>query len=248
MPLPTPKALAATYNPPSYPDPWNAVQDYHTVTEYAAAHPEKASTAIASALDLPRSRIRPWLDGSIPDVVRGIQTAKANGWLADHATPATERALVQLAAWALSGGSLTVNTDGAHVYFTLNHNHDSKFATIAAAAGVDYTIVNKQTSERATEARPTTDGSILARVLAAMGVPEATEKHSLTALPAFVDDLNTDLREDFAKIVVANRGAKHHDKDTLTLRIKRPDPYLNALRSLLESVTSNPVTYSDIRL
>ncbi|GAA0277501.1 hypothetical protein [Halobacterium noricense] len=243
MPLPTPHALARTYNTPSYDDPWAAVEDYQRVLEYTAAHPDLGSSAVSSRLDLPRSRLRAWMNGSRPDAVRGIQTAEANGWLAEHATAETERALVQLAAWVLSGGSIHIG-DSPHVYFSLDHD-DGHFATLAAAAGFDYDVVNDATPDRATEARPTTDGAVLARVLVAMGVPaDATAKQTATSLPAFVIDLDETLLEAFARIYVLNRGATHADKATLTIREQRPAPYLSELAAVLQSAASEPVTHS----
>lgn len=243
MVLPTPRALARTYNTPSYDDPWAAVNDYHRVLEYTAAHPDLGSSAVSSRLDLPRSRVRPWMNGSRPDAVRGIQTAEANGWLAEHATRDTERALVQLAAWALSGGSLHIG-DSPHVYFSLDHD-DGHFATLAAAVGLDYDVVHDATPDRATEARPTTDGAILARVLVAMDVPaDATAKQTATSLPDFVTDLDASLRQVFARVYVLNRGATHPRKATLTIHEERPAAYLSELAAVLESAAGEPVTHT----
>jgi len=243
MALPKPKALAATYNPPGYSDPWQCVEDYQRVLAHHADHPDQGSSAVASRLDLPRGRIRPWLNDTVPDVVRGIQIAEANGWLADQTTPETECATVKLAAWALSGGSLSLGDDGAHVYFSLDHD-DGEFAEIAAAAGIDYTIVHEDSNKRATEARPTTDGSVFARVLASMGVPKSSEKQSIVDLPNFLNDVDDELKTAFAKIVVANRGAEHNGKATVTIRVKRTEAFLESLTDLLSSVSGERVTKS----
>lgn len=243
MALPTPQALARTYRTPGYDDPWECVADYQRVLEYTTEHPNRGSSAVATRLNLPRSRIRPWMNDSRPDVVRGIQTAEANGWLANHATHETTTALVALAAWALSGGSINHGEGGAHVYFSLDHDDDDYFATLASTAGFEYHVVNETATERATEARPATDGSVLARVLIAMGVPRtATEKHTATSLPAFVDTLSAELRLAFARVYVLNRGAKHADKDTLTIRVERPAAYLDELVEVLRAVSGEAVT------
>jgi len=243
MILPTPSTLARTYDPPSYDDPWAAVEDYQRVLDYTAAHPDLGSSAVASRLDLPRSRLRAWMNGSRPDAVRGVQTAEANNWLAAHATPETKQALVKLAAWVLSGGSLHIG-DSPHVYFSLDHD-DGRFAQVAAAAGVDYDIVNDTSAKRATEARPTTDGAILARVLAAMGVPaNSTAKQTATSLPEFVAELDGPLLDAFARVYVLNRGAIHPDKETLTIREHRPTAYLRELAAVLQAAAGEPVTYT----
>jgi hypothetical protein len=77
----TEEALARTYSHPSYADPYEVVEDYRRVAEYRLSHPDAGSTAVARALELPRSRVRPWLDGSAPDPVHAVQDAQRNGWL-----------------------------------------------------------------------------------------------------------------------------------------------------------------------
>ena len=85
-PLITPKDLARTYRSRSYADPWELVEDYWRVLESAARRPELGSQALASRLDLPRSRIRPWIrkpnadrKPARPDPVRAIQVAEGHG-------------------------------------------------------------------------------------------------------------------------------------------------------------------------
>ncbi len=51
--------LARTYNTPAYEDPYTAVMDYEAVMRYASEHPNKGSSAISTALEIPRGRIRP---------------------------------------------------------------------------------------------------------------------------------------------------------------------------------------------
>lgn len=73
------RALADTYRGGYAPDPWERVTEYQRVLEYTAEHPNKGSSAVASALELPRGRIRPWMDGARPDPVCAIQTAEEHG-------------------------------------------------------------------------------------------------------------------------------------------------------------------------
>lgn len=246
MVLPDAKALARTYNPPSYPDPWECVEDYQRVIEYAAANPQKGSQAVSTSLDLPRSRIRPWLNDSIPDVVRGIQTAEANSWLTDHATPEQSRAFTQLAAWLLSGGSLHLSETGARTSFIIDKPHlQDLFDDLATTAQIDYKLIREDVSEQAAEARPTTDASVLARVFHALGLPTGPKNETtLDGLPAFVSELNDAERQAFVRVYVLNRGAEHQDKDTLTIREKRSEAYLSDLTQLLWNVAGDPVTRS----
>lgn len=55
-----------------------AVQQYERVQSYAAMYPDKGSAAVPTAPELPRSRIRPCMNGGKPDAVRAFDT------LADH--------------------------------------------------------------------------------------------------------------------------------------------------------------------
>jgi len=55
----------------------------------------------------PPSRVRPWLDGGMPDPVRAIQTTEEHGWLGWDAASLSTRALNCLVAWIFAGGSTT---------------------------------------------------------------------------------------------------------------------------------------------
>jgi len=106
------RALTETYTGGYAPDPWERVTEYQRVLEYTAKHPNKGSTAVATALELPRGRIRPWMDGARPDPVRAIQTAEAHGWLdLDHgAAPFT--GLNTLVARIFSAGAIARDPGG----------------------------------------------------------------------------------------------------------------------------------------
>lgn len=99
------RALVRTYNPPAYADPWDCVQDFERVQREAAKHPNKGSAALASVVELPRGRIRSWLEGSQPDCYRDLQTALSNGWLIET-WDRRGRGLNCLAAWLLSSGGI----------------------------------------------------------------------------------------------------------------------------------------------
>ncbi|MGB9964050.1 hypothetical protein [Halobacterium hubeiense] len=184
------------------------------------------------------------MNDSQPDVVRGIQAAEARGWLADHTTPEQEQAVVELAAWALSGGSIHLDGE-AYAYFALEPHSRDEFERIATTAKLSYRIIRENDPDRATEARATTDGSVLARVFAAMGLPtHGKSRDNPTHFPAFVNQLDAPARERFASIYVLNRASEHDGKDTLTIREERPASYLNELVALLRDVSNQPITRS----
>ena len=81
-PIITPSALASTYPRDGELEAWARVQEYRRVQSFCAEHPEKGSHVVSTALELPRSRIRPWVDGDAkPDPVRAIDSARDRGWL-----------------------------------------------------------------------------------------------------------------------------------------------------------------------
>lgn len=78
------RELARIYNTPGYADPWECIRDYQRVQRYCADHPQQKSQAVSSALNLPRERIRTWVDSDgKPDAYRGLQTALDNDWIID---------------------------------------------------------------------------------------------------------------------------------------------------------------------
>lgn len=97
--------LARTYDGGAYSDPWTAVLDYQAVLRYSSTHPNKGSSAISSALDLPRGRVRGWVDADgKPDAMRGIETAREYGWLDATYRDDVFQALNTLVANVFSGG------------------------------------------------------------------------------------------------------------------------------------------------
>ncbi|WP_011322698.1 hypothetical protein [Natronomonas pharaonis] len=93
------RSLVETYDPPNYDDPWDAVEDYERVQRYTAKHPQQGSQAVSTAVDLPRGRIRSWVDGDgMPDCYRCLQTALENGWILNGWEDDTARSMTTLAA------------------------------------------------------------------------------------------------------------------------------------------------------
>ncbi|ADB63899.1 hypothetical protein Htur_5011 (plasmid) [Haloterrigena turkmenica DSM 5511] len=238
-PLVTERALARTYDSRAYADTWDAVDDYRRVRDYAHRNPSKGSSAIASALDLPRGRIRPWLDESKPDAVHGLETAREYGWLDCEFGDPAFTALNTLVANVFSGGSL------AEQYyqpsFALNRRgEDSHVLDALELAGVDYRVVDDRDG-RADEVRPTDAASVLGRVLSVLGAPVGPKADQHLSLPAYLDEAPTEVRETFAYAYLENRAIEHDGKATLTIREERNRDYLEALAGLLASVAGGGV-------
>lgn len=237
------RALARTYDGGAYTDPWDAVEDYRRVLEYTSRHPDEGSTAVSSALELPRGRIRPWMDGSAPDSVRGIETAREYGWIdATYGDPEFT-ALNSLVANVFSGGSIAERNYSPS--FTLNHRGEvSHVVDALELAGVDYRIVDDR-EDRADEARPTTDGTVLGRVLAVLGAPVGPKGQQRLSLPAYLDDAPHETKEMFVYCYLENRAVEYEEKATLRVAEDRNKSYLLELAALIHEVSDGRVAVDD---
>jgi len=238
-PLVTDRALARTYNTPSYADPFDAVQDYRAVLAYHTRHPDMGSGALASRFDLPRGRIRAWLNGSAPDAVRAIDTAREYGWLTAEFGDDAFTALNTLVANVFSGGSITESNYAPS--FALNHRgEDSHVFDALELAGVDYDVVADREG-RADEVRPTEDGTVLGRVLAVLGAPVGPKVDARLSLPDYLESAPADTRETFVYSYLENRAISHGGKATLTIQEERNRDYLAALADLIDDVAGGGV-------
>lgn len=240
---PTAQALARTYSDREYPDPWEKVLDYRGVQAYAAEHSKHGRTRVGKALNLPPSRVRGWLNGGMPDPVRGIQTAIDYGWLDPTPDSDTTAALVELFAHVLAGGSITAKTFVPAVA-TGSRVDRGDVRTAFARVGVDTIVRHGDTDGRATEVLPAANASVLGRCLVAMGAP-AGEKVYADAFPPVVWDVPKAVRVSFARIYVAHRATMFADKRTMAVQEERSLAYLEGLCEFLADVTGESVTVSN---
>lgn len=241
--LPTAQTLARTYSDREYPDPWEKVLDFRRVQEYAAQHPNYGRVRVGNALDIPPSRVRVWINGGMPDSVRGIQSAVDHGWLDPDPNGDTAAGLIELLAHILAGGSITKDTFVPAVAAARRVNIDDVKKSFDRI-GVETTVRHDDTSKRATEVIPSTDASVLGRCLVAMGAP-AGEKAELDSFPMVVWDVPGNVRRLFAQIYVAHRAAEFPQKQTMVIQEERSEKYLRELRDLLAEVTGKTVTTGD---
>ncbi|QLK25140.1 hypothetical protein HYG81_13705 [Natrinema zhouii] len=235
--------LARTYNGGAYEDPWAAVLDYQAVMRYASEHPNKGSSAIATALEIPRGRIRPWLDnGSKPDPVHGIEIARDHGWLEATYHNREFQALNVLVANVFSGGS--IRSDAFHPSFALNHQeYHSHVIDALEMTGLEFEFHHEDDPNRATEVRPTDGATVLGRTLATLGAPVGPKaKLEDFTLPWYLDDAPFEVREMFVLSYLANRAIHHRDKDTVHIQEERSKAYRDELAELIEDVAKEPVT------
>ncbi|MCU4972922.1 hypothetical protein OB955_09220 [Halobacteria archaeon AArc-m2/3/4] len=238
--------LARTYNTPAYDDPYAAVMDYQAVMRYASEHPNKGSGAISSALEIPRGRIRPWLEsGSKPDPARAIDVARELGWLDARYLDREFVGLNTLVANVFSGGS--ISTGRFEPSFALNYReHRSHVIDALEMVGLEYGFHNEESDDHATEVRPTEHSSVLGRTLAVLGAPVGpkADLEDLT-LPWYLENAPYETREMFVLAYLANRGTHHRTKDTITVQEDRPESYRRELAALVEDVAKEPVTVGE---
>ncbi|AEH35948.1 hypothetical protein [Halopiger xanaduensis] len=237
------QALARTYDGGAYPEAYEVVEQYRRAIEYARKH-DVGSSATASALDLPRSRLRTWIDDSgAPDVVRGIETARDYGWLNCSYDDPEFAGLNVLVANVFSGGSI------AEQYyrpsFSLNRrSEDSHVIDALELTSVDYQVVADRDS-RADEIRPTDDGTVLGRVLATLGAPIGPKADQHLELPNYLEAAPADVRETFVYAYLENRAIEHDEKETLHIQEERNRDYLSALADLIDDVADGGVALRD---
>lgn len=240
-----PAALARTYDAQSYADTWDVVRDYHAVLDYHARHPDRGSTAVASALDLPRGRVRAWLEGSVPDPVRGIQRASEHGWIDPGADSGTFRGLNALVAWIFSGGS--IDSRWYVPRFSVDREENRELIDRAfEALGVEYDFIRSTSAHRATEYRPVEDAAVLGRVLAVLGAPTGTKNdRSSIHVPAYLDEASDRVRREFIQVYLLNRGQRPAGKGTVTFREDRAPAYLGSLAELIRATTGEQASVSE---
>lgn len=238
-PLATEQPLARTYSHPSVADPYDVVQQHRDVMRYPS---DASSTAVARELDLPRGRVRPWLDGRKPDAVRAIEVARSNGWFAEKwSSPTPALATLCLGIFACGGiarsnyfPSWTPSTDIGRTELT----------NALEAAAIPYRTQSEREG-RSAELKPQTDGSVLGRVLATAGAPTGSKTADDVTFPSWVEDAPDDLRRRIARLFVCERGINYPEKDTRRIQTDRSQGYYRRLTDLIADVTGESVTVSD---
>ena len=233
------RALARTYDGGYYTDGWDVIEQYRRALSYARRH-DAGSSATATALEVPRGRIRSWVDdNAVPDPVRAIDTALEYGWLDCGYGDPTFTGLNALVANVFSGGSIAEST--YQPFFALNHRGtDSHVIDALELANVSYRTVSDRDG-RADEVLPSDDGPVLGRVLSVLGAPVGPKADQYLSLPAYLEDAPADVKETFVYAYLENRAVDYQEKATLTIREQRNRSYLESLAELIESVAGERV-------
>lgn len=234
------QALARTYGGDR--DGWERLLEFQRVLEWRGKHPNKGSSAAASALDLPRSRIRPWFDGgSKPEPVHAVDTAEEHGWLDTQPGERVFEALSVLHAWVYAGGS--IEQTNYVPTFAVGEDDPRELAVGALrAAGLAASVHREDDPHRATEVRPAGPGGThLGRFLyGVLGAPIGPKtERAAVELPAWLFDSGASTRLRWARVYVVLR-AVHLDETrhgyALQLYEARSQAFQRQLRDLFEGL------------
>jgi len=244
-PFVTERDLANTYASHSHATAYQRVLLYRMVRRAETRYPDKGSSAIASKLGVNRNAIREWVDGdSVPTSVSAIQTADRHGWLAIDYDGETFPALNRLVAWVYSGGS--INADRRVPVFVPRDDADAAaLRDDLDVLGAGTTAVHEDDPDRSTELKPAEDAAILGRVLSLLDAPVGSKSGANISLPDYLKGAPDRIRAEFVDVYLSNRGQRHPDKATMTLRETRSQEYLHDLAALFEDVSGESVTVSE---
>lgn len=240
------RELARTYNPPGYNDPWDAIKDYNRVIAYHADHPNKGSQAVSSAVNLPRSRIRPWLeDGSQPDCYRGLQTAVINDWFIEDWSHERAKAINCLAAWLLSSGSI----DDRWVPKFVTDDDRGEINALqqyARSLDVGLELTRPDDESRPMEWEPTADATILGRVLHTWTGVRGDKASELVRFPEYLQFAPHHIVKHFVRIYIRQRGVHRTDTgEFIQIAVDRTDAFREALAACLGRVVSDTGSIRD---
>lgn len=229
------RAFVQTYETQQYKESWDAVEQYETVLDATAKHPQKGSAAISSIVDLPRERIRSWVDGDgMPDQYRGLQRVLERGWLPESWSDDTMVGLNALVATVFAGGSISSDTHA--VRFTITG--DNERAIIEGAARLlDFRL--REVAASPVELKPARDGVILGRLLAALGAPVGDKNpKTVDGIPPYLAAAPRTIRRDFARIYVQFRATDGPHGKTIQMNEQRSESYYESIVTLLRDVTT----------
>lgn len=236
------EAFVTTYSPPHGVDPVTLYEQYHRVRAFAADNPDLGSAAIANRLDIPRSRVRGWVDEQppeTPDCVRGLQIAEDRGWIDIDPNMDTFKGLNVLVASVFAGGSIAADTFSP-IFAVGDGMEIDRLVAACRQVGVDATVERLNEHRRAAEVRPTADAAILGRALHALGAPIGRKAEIDLRLPSYLEHVDEPHRRAFARTYVHTRGSEAQ-WGRVNLKEERADSYLDELAAFLERTTGGTV-------
>ncbi|MFC6975667.1 hypothetical protein ACFQL1_14990 [Halomicroarcula sp. GCM10025709] len=181
----------------------------------------------------------------MPDAARGMQVAEGHGWFdLSWETPMCHTLTIAV-AWIFSGGSINEMWAPS---FAVTENTRAFADSVYEALGVGARTVRSDDDGRATELLPAADGSVLGRVLSALGAPTGSKTpDSEVSLPPWLSEAPDDVRRAFAQTFVFNRGVERQNRPQTPVQIKttRSDEFREDIQALCESVTAESAVTGD---
>ncbi|WP_247005170.1 hypothetical protein [Halosolutus gelatinilyticus] len=241
--LVAPPDLARTYSGRAYSDPWDAVEDYQRVLEYSGRRPNAGGQAIASALSLPRGRVRPWLDGSIPRPVQGIQTAESHGWLPLSEDNEHFETINRLVAWVCSLGTIKPNLFTPYFRYRSDADRD-RLEALLETLGLEPQPFRTDSGPRSAEISISEDGAVFGRLLVCLEAP--TDDETIDIAPQYLNDVSKAAQSDFARVYVQNRAEHWEWNDRYVIEhANRSDRYRRSLATFFATLGADADVHED---
>ncbi|MDR5673101.1 hypothetical protein RH858_08055 [Halalkaliarchaeum sp. AArc-GB] len=224
----------ATYETKSDASVHELVSQYHRVERYTTAHPDLGSHAVATALGLPRSRIRPWIEGdAMPDALRGWQVVTKNGW--DDLDGTMHVVLTRAVAGIFAGGSISAQLFKP-LWSVSNEQERVHIEGILEEVGVGCTYRDRENPHGST-IEPRKQGVPLGRLLVARGAPSGRETENLVLPTYLFSESQYTAAEAFVRTYLGLRGVDRPDKGIVQiLEQNRPTSYYEDLFRLFTRV------------
>lgn len=243
-PIISPKAFVRTYSPIGYDDPWELVEDYFTLVEFAAENPDVTPYKTAQLLGLSVDRTRNWYEGAKPSAVKALEVVDALGWDETPWDSPTGRAFNIFAA-AIYGSGTLGNDFHPAIMLTDDVDDEGQVALEAVVRTLvgSVEIALKDDENRPPVLKPGDHGPILGRALYVLGVPKGPKTAPGYSLPEYLDHVSESLRREFVEVYVLLR-AYHPSANSRRMDIKeeRSPEYLESLAALIADVTGEEPT------
>lgn len=235
------RKLARTYGQDR--DGWERVREFRRVREFVDGRPDVGSGVVAARLDLPRGRVRPWVEGeSRPDPVRAVQRAWDLDWLEAGPGDPVFEALAVCHAWIFAGGSIAVE-NYRPTFAVGGSDPEESLLEAIQTLGLEYRRYRSDVDRRATEIAPTENAVLLGRFLA--GVLDAPigpkDDEGGLELPLWLSTSPIETRRRWARSYVTVRGHERTDRGgAVQLVERRPDGFRQALSELFADLVDCP--------
>lgn len=173
---PTERAIASTFRRTKTPGGYRYHQCYQ-----AARDRDESRTTLATDLGVPESSIQSWRRGSRPYATSSLERAYERGWCEPPADSETAMTLTALLTWILARGR--IREDYYPVFGASTTSQRERFDELADTLSLSYGTVRPDDPEWPTELRLDKDGTLLGRILYALGAPRVNQPQQSAPLP-----------------------------------------------------------------